>query len=427
MDARLVKEGYAERLRRLQSIRVEYMAERTFSPPFVDRVPATMPLDPARPSGAVVRVKPLVGKLEAKCAFMMADTSRFLYETELTEATVSRLQQEQLSWYRYEQECFIGDVAVLTLVSLNGQVSHRAAQAHPLPAFSGMDVALGLRLPGENQWLERRDLETAAVTVDGGEAILELVRRPGQRHYLTIAPHRDYALVKYRMEIEGNLRTEIVCTEFREAVPGFPVPYRAALRVHYSALGVSGTSHAAEFHVRRYQLGSVNPSAFRYRLFDTYRVWPFGSAVGARAEAYGADGEPSPASLSGPAGDPSPRRVADDGERTVSQAALLESATVLYEHSYDFGRVQAGSVVSHSFIVINRGQKPLQIRRMVADCACTTLPKAQPAPLAPNEAMRIPIRLNLSAATGATVKHVMLEFEDQALRPVLLTIRGVVE
>lgn len=61
--------------------------------------------------------------------------------------------------------------------------------------------------------------------------------------------------------------------------------------------------------------------------------------------------------------------------------------------TWDFGRVRAGDVVKHEFVLINNSSKPLKIVSVTTSCGCT-VSKARKDLLAPGESTFLSVAFN---------------------------------
>ncbi|RMG44748.1 MAG: DUF1573 domain-containing protein [Candidatus Dadabacteria bacterium] len=93
---------------------------------------------------------------------------------------------------------------------------------------------------------------------------------------------------------------------------------------------------------------------------------------------------------------------------------------------YDFGSVSQGTVVSHDFLIKNKGNAPLVIQRIVPACGCTasTLEKNR---VAPGEETVVHVEFDTSGFSGEKYKTVRLYSNDFDQPSALLALKGVVE
>lgn len=94
----------------------------------------------------------------------------------------------------------------------------------------------------------------------------------------------------------------------------------------------------------------------------------------------------------------------------------------LKENRYDFGKIQQGKPVTHTFEVVNTGKEPLQIENIQASCGCTT-PEWSPEPMAPGATKKIKVGYN--AAVKGPFEKVITVFYDSG-KTKLLYIKGEV-
>ena len=75
------------------------------------------------------------------------------------------------------------------------------------------------------------------------------------------------------------------------------------------------------------------------------------------------------------------------------------------ETQFDFGDIQQGDVVEHTFKFKNVGEVPLVITETKVTCGCTT-PSFTKAPVAPGESGEILVKFNSAGKSGNTSKTV---------------------
>jgi len=79
--------------------------------------------------------------------------------------------------------------------------------------------------------------------------------------------------------------------------------------------------------------------------------------------------------------------------------ALLDSA------SFDFGSIQEGAVVEHTFRFKNEGEYPLILNNITSSCGCTT-PEWPKEPIGPNATSSIKVRFDSKNKSGPQVKTI---------------------
>ena len=100
------------------------------------------------------------------------------------------------------------------------------------------------------------------------------------------------------------------------------------------------------------------------------------------------------------------------------------SITVTGSASYDFGDiVETSGPASHVFTVMNNGEMPLVISRVVASCGCTT-PDWTKEPIAPGKTGEIKVTYNPAGRPGKFVKTISVYSNGKADGNYVLTIRG---
>lgn len=75
------------------------------------------------------------------------------------------------------------------------------------------------------------------------------------------------------------------------------------------------------------------------------------------------------------------------------------------ESQFDFGEIQQGDVVEHTFKFTNTGEAPLVITDTKVTCGCTT-PSFTKEPVAPGETGEILVKFNSAGKSGNTSKTI---------------------
>jgi hypothetical protein len=99
------------------------------------------------------------------------------------------------------------------------------------------------------------------------------------------------------------------------------------------------------------------------------------------------------------------------------------SITVADSATHDFGTIkETGGPVTHTFTVLNNGEKPLVITRVVASCGCTT-PDWTKEPIAPGQTGEIKVTYNPSGRPGPFTKTASV-YSNGKVGSYTLTIKG---
>lgn len=109
---------------------------------------------------------------------------------------------------------------------------------------------------------------------------------------------------------------------------------------------------------------------------------------------------------------------------SVSAQEKSASITVTDSATFDFGDIkEAAGLVAHDFVVMNNGELPLVISRVVASCGCTT-PEWTKEPIAPGKTGVVKVTYNPSGRPGKFVKTISVYSNGKANGNYILTIRG---
>ncbi|MGE4586426.1 MAG: DUF1573 domain-containing protein [Mangrovibacterium sp.] len=94
----------------------------------------------------------------------------------------------------------------------------------------------------------------------------------------------------------------------------------------------------------------------------------------------------------------------DADPRRNSETAQL----VIREEFHNFGELQAGEIVSCSFLLKNAGSTPLSILEAESDCGCITVdfPRQD---IAPGDSAWVDVYFNSSGETGKVLREISLK------------------
>lgn len=93
--------------------------------------------------------------------------------------------------------------------------------------------------------------------------------------------------------------------------------------------------------------------------------------------------------------------------------------------AYDFGRVIAGTFVSHGFIITNVGDSPLTIKSVRTSCGCTVV-DLEKTVLSAGESEVLQADLSTNGYHGRIEKRIYVESDDHTNASVTLRLTGVV-
>lgn len=110
----------------------------------------------------------------------------------------------------------------------------------------------------------------------------------------------------------------------------------------------------------------------------------------------------------------------------ASATPPAETAAMTFEETaYDFGTIQDGDVVKHTFSFTNTGKVPLIIQNATAQCGCT-VPDWTRTPIAPGEKGEVRVEFNSKGKAGVQSKAVSITANTQP-EVTQVTLKGVVE
>ena len=83
----------------------------------------------------------------------------------------------------------------------------------------------------------------------------------------------------------------------------------------------------------------------------------------------------------------------------------LPVMTLTDSSSFDFGTIQEGEIVEHTFNFKNEGEYPLILNNITSSCGCTT-PEWPKEPIGPNATSSIKVRFDSKNKSGPQVKTI---------------------
>jgi outer membrane biosynthesis protein TonB len=113
------------------------------------------------------------------------------------------------------------------------------------------------------------------------------------------------------------------------------------------------------------------------------------------------------------------------GDASAQTSAAEAPVLTFEETSWDFGTIQEGDVVNHTYTFTNTGKSPLIIQNATAQCGCT-VPQWPRQPIAPGQKGEIKVEFNSKGKAGVQSKSVTITANTQPeVNQVML--KGVVE
>ena len=90
---------------------------------------------------------------------------------------------------------------------------------------------------------------------------------------------------------------------------------------------------------------------------------------------------------------------------------------------YDFGRIQAGELVKHTFMFTNNGDQPLELSNVQPSCGCTTAGEWSRKVMNGQTGL-VPIQFNSSHFNGDVFKTISVSSNDRQKPVVVLQLKG---
>ena len=125
---------------------------------------------------------------------------------------------------------------------------------------------------------------------------------------------------------------------------------------------------------------------------------------------------------------PEVKTTSQDQPAEGAQASTTpaETAVMAFEETaFDFGTIQEGDLVKHTFSFTNTGKVPLIIQNATAQCGCT-VPDWTRTPIAPGEKGEVRVEFNSKGKAGVQSKAVSITANTQP-EVTQVTLKGVVE
>ena len=111
----------------------------------------------------------------------------------------------------------------------------------------------------------------------------------------------------------------------------------------------------------------------------------------------------------------------NDSKQAQSKLPVL---TLLDSSSYDFGTIQEGAIVEHTFNFRNDGEYPLILNNITSSCGCTT-PEWPKEPIGPKATSSIKVRFDSKNKSGPQVKTITVYANTEPAYSEL-RLRGIV-
>ena len=115
-------------------------------------------------------------------------------------------------------------------------------------------------------------------------------------------------------------------------------------------------------------------------------------------------------------------------DQKIEYADYIDNPTVMEfeEYAYDFGEVEEGEMVNHTFKFENTGDQNLVLIDVKGSCGCTVPEEWPKHPIAPGETGEIKVVFNSKNRVGNALKNVKIEANTNP-SITTLTISGVVK
>ncbi len=118
--------------------------------------------------------------------------------------------------------------------------------------------------------------------------------------------------------------------------------------------------------------------------------------------------------------EPKAQASAQTDTTSATEAAVMKFS----ETSYDFGAIQEGAVITHTFAFTNTGKTPLTIENAVASCGCT-VPDWPRTPIAPGSEGAIKVEFNSRGKAGPQQKTITIYANTQPRESMVMLVGTV--
>lgn len=115
----------------------------------------------------------------------------------------------------------------------------------------------------------------------------------------------------------------------------------------------------------------------------------------------------------------------DAAAGTDATTAANAPVMTFEETNWDFGTIQDGDVVKHTYTFTNTGKSPLIIQNATAQCGCT-VPQWPREPIAPGQKGEIQVEFNSRGKAGVQSKSVTITANTEPANTMVM-LKGVVE
>jgi LEA14-like dessication related protein len=109
----------------------------------------------------------------------------------------------------------------------------------------------------------------------------------------------------------------------------------------------------------------------------------------------------------------------------ASCAQLVGPKASVQQTDYNFGNIEQGKIVTHSFVIVNNGGDILKITDVNASCGCTAA-KPEKTELKPGESTNIKVDFNTAGKIGPQDKMVYVRTNEPNGKELVLKLTGIV-
>lgn len=113
-------------------------------------------------------------------------------------------------------------------------------------------------------------------------------------------------------------------------------------------------------------------------------------------------------------------------QEQVEKSVITGPQISVEDKVHNFGTIAQGDVAEHTFEFKNIGTEPLKILSARGSCGCT-VPKYSKEEIAPGEKGKVLVRFNSAGKLGNQNKTVTLITNSVDKKPMVLSMRGVVQ
>jgi len=268
-ESEAFRNAIAARLEQIQNMLVDYELETRYAPyPNVSAQEAIK----VSPQGGGMLLKTGTEESARKFSFLKGQAR---YESTMSPETSKRYEEEGRAFFR--RQIFLSAAGRTEELLVRSKISHPMGVIRNSQKLrdSAIDVAMGLRGRGEQEWLTPESLLEAKVSkLRNGNLVTTQVLGQYQ-HEWEYNPNQAFMLVAYRarMKVSGRLVLECAASGL-QVIDGLPMPKEIVETEHSYAYKTHRVIRTRTLRIKQIRLNDPMNVREKYQL-----VWPKGTSV----------------------------------------------------------------------------------------------------------------------------------------------------